>query len=171
MPVSIDGPIALPFQQLAKLLASSQTFQTMVGAADFNAALDAIIWPEWYASDSGTANAPVPGANIFQYPGMMLEIEEDSTVQAQLAIDLRKKPDGTLTSWRDKAREAMTTFGLIVKEMGENASDIQGNGQNYVELMDRPTILHPVIRTEQDEEADENDEPFYVVQFMFTIGV
>jgi len=173
---SSDGPIALAYQQLARLLASSSTFQTMISAANADDALDLIAWPEWNLSDDERSgldhyNAPVPGATISQLPGMMLSIHEDGTVNAQLTVELRDKPRADYDKYSDQWKYFASTVGTIVVEMGQNSSDPIGNGSVYVELQAETEQLHPPILTLEDEETDENGDPFFAVMFQFTIGV
>jgi len=148
----------------------------MVSAADSTEALDIIEWPEWSLSDDEREgldhyNAPVPGATVYQLPGMRLTIGRDGTSGGEFAVDIRAKPRSDLPKYSDQWKDFARKTGKIVFEMGDNSSDPSGNGEVYVELQADPEQLHPPMLTFEDEETDENGDPFMIVRFMFTIGV
>ena len=111
-----SSPLALALDNLAKLLASSSTFQTLVGAIDEVDALD-------YISKIADESIPIPCA-IVSYPdNFSIELESAGarnyfTKSGDLDIIIRAEIDAS-HDYEVASNAFMNTIGNIVEEMSE----------------------------------------------------
>lgn len=174
-PVAPSGPVTLPFQNLARLISQSTTFQSLMSAADADAALELINWPFWDAEDDTqdnpeTLNNPVPGCTVTQLEGMMHDIYEDGTAAVELLMEIRATPRDDLTLRVNQWKHFGNQVGAILVEM----RSYQGQQIGQYQMPDLIGPIHTIMPpsfTNQDYDADADSEAYLVAAYEVRIGV
>ena len=130
--VIATGPLSRPFALAAGLLAASTTFQTLVGAADADAALAFIDYP--YV-DLESNNYMIPGAYLFDDPSLFQNRERMGgeagelglVLMAEKSVDYATDPRNDLKEWRN-------ILGAILSEMLALAKTPAPGGDFYWQM-------------------------------------
>lgn len=126
--ISATGPLSLPFARCAELVASSATFQTLVGAADASEALELAEYPYLDIESDGFTPPRVLICDSDDLPQSKNRLTEQS---GELCLQFFLPVDPDLTDPRDQLLDLRNTLGAILDEMLANARNPNGLGGTY----------------------------------------
>jgi len=126
--VSATGPLSLPFARCAELVASSETFQTLVGAAN---AADALEFVKYPYLDVEADNFEPPLALVCDSDDLPQSKNRLTEQSGELCLQFFLPINEELTDPRDKLLALRNTLGAILDEMLANARNPNGAGGTY----------------------------------------
>lgn len=177
MSVTATSPVAIAKAAMRRLVASSATFQDVVGASNENAALDRVHLTE--ASDDFDELDTVRIKDI--RPRAMVDfqgIRRESIGVAQyreyydFIVSFEFPPPDCATSGvngehlADECTWFDNQWGAIVKEMGDNSGGFNAAGEGYSSITDWETSDGP-MRNNPDE--DPQNQYYYGVAVSMTV--
>ena len=131
MPITVvpSGPLSLPFSALATLVASSTTYQGLVGAGNAAAAIDTIHYP---FLDLETQGATLPCSIISDYAALHQSMDRNTFEESgELLLQLFLLPNPAYTDPRDVILDFRNNVGAVLVDMLTNARNPVGDGTTY----------------------------------------
>lgn len=167
MPVTASGPLSLPFQFAAFLLASSATFRALAGAADATEALESICFP---FRDVETDGYQIPGAIICHPDGAIQFRERMGREAGKLCLILSAAiPEEFVGDPQNDYLDWLNKCGAILNEMLNNAGTPTGSG-NFYWRMTGYTLIAAGWGEQSEQSRDE--EPTAAADFrLATFGL
>ena len=161
MTITATGPLSVPFAGLARLVASSETFQEMVGESSETQALDHVYYP---LVDDPSVKRPF--ALVTADESTSWRMDRQGRQSGSLILVLERAVSAEVEE--DHPQELLefnNIVGAILTEMRDHANTPGLSGEHYWNAVDWRQIQPPLINQPLTTEADESGRFFFSAEF------